>query len=133
MVVSVLPDGNPLQCSCLENPRDGGAWWAAVCGVAESRTRLKQLSSSRLHLWRLPHFLPHGPLGLLCFLTFTPAPSLLPSAASLCWLSLPSSLVKGSHVDIEPFLIQDNFLILKSITLILSIKSLLLYSQGSRC
>ena len=40
-------NGNPLQCSCLENPRDGGAWWAAVCGVAQSRTRLKRLSSSR--------------------------------------------------------------------------------------
>ena len=39
-------NGNPLQCSCLENPRDGGAWWAAVHGVAQSRTRLKQLSSS---------------------------------------------------------------------------------------
>ena len=38
--------GNPLQCSCLENPRDGGAWWAAVCGVAQSRIRLKRLSSS---------------------------------------------------------------------------------------
>ena len=36
----------PLQCSCLENPRDGEAWWAAVYGVAQSRTRLKQLSSS---------------------------------------------------------------------------------------
>ena len=34
-------NGNPLQCSCLENPRDGGAWWAAVYGVARSRTRLK--------------------------------------------------------------------------------------------
>ena len=34
-------NGNPLQCSCLENPRDGGAWWAAVYGVAQSRTRLK--------------------------------------------------------------------------------------------
>ena len=34
-------NGNPLQCSCLENPRDMGAWWAAVCGVARSRTRLK--------------------------------------------------------------------------------------------
>ena len=33
--------GNPLQCSCLENPRDGGAWWAAVYGVAQSRTQLK--------------------------------------------------------------------------------------------
>ena len=39
-------NGNPFQCSCLENPRDGGAWWAAVYGVAQSRTRLKQLSSS---------------------------------------------------------------------------------------
>ena len=39
-------NGNPLQCSCLENPRDGGAWWAAICGVAQSRTRLKRLSSS---------------------------------------------------------------------------------------
>ena len=39
-------NGNSFQCSCLENPRDGGAWWAAVCGVAQSRTRLKQLSNS---------------------------------------------------------------------------------------
>ena len=39
-------NGKPLQCSCLENPRDGGAWWAAVYGVAQSRTRLKRLSSS---------------------------------------------------------------------------------------
>ena len=39
-------NGNPLQCSCLENPRDGGARWAAIYGVAQSRTRLKQLSSS---------------------------------------------------------------------------------------
>ena len=39
-------NGNPLQYSCLENPRDKGAWWAAVYGVAQSRTRLKQLSSS---------------------------------------------------------------------------------------
>ena len=39
-------NGNPLQCSCLENPRDGGAWWAALYRVAQSRTRLKRLSSS---------------------------------------------------------------------------------------
>ena len=39
-------NGSPLQCSCLENPRDGGAWWAAVHGVAQSRTRLKRLSSA---------------------------------------------------------------------------------------
>ena len=39
-------NGNPLQCSCLENPKDRGAWWAAVSGVSQSRTRLKRLSSS---------------------------------------------------------------------------------------
>ena len=39
-------NGNLLQCSCLENPRDGGAWWAAVYGVAQSQTRLMRLSSS---------------------------------------------------------------------------------------
>ena len=39
-------NGNPFQCSCLENPREGGAWWAAVYGVAQSRTQLKRLSSS---------------------------------------------------------------------------------------
>ena len=39
-------NSNPLQCSCLENPRDGGAWWAAVYGVAQSQTWLKRLSSS---------------------------------------------------------------------------------------
>ena len=39
-------NGNPLQCSCLENPRDGGAWWATVYGVTQTRTELKRLSSS---------------------------------------------------------------------------------------
>ena len=44
-------DGNPLQYSCLENPRDGGAWCAAVYGVAQSQTRLKRLSSSSIRAW----------------------------------------------------------------------------------
>ena len=42
-------NGNPLQCSCVENPRDGGAWWAAVYGVAQSWTQLKRLSSSSIY------------------------------------------------------------------------------------
>ena len=48
--------GNPLQCSCLENPRDGGAWWAAVSGVAQSWTRLNRLSSSSspIHSFLVP-------------------------------------------------------------------------------
>ena len=41
-------NGNPLQCSCLENPRDGGAWWAAVSGVAQSRTQLIYMAESGL-------------------------------------------------------------------------------------
>ena len=50
-------NGNPLQCSCLENPRDRGGWWAVIYGVAQSRTRLKWLSSNikleiSLLLWR---------------------------------------------------------------------------------
>ena len=51
-------NGNPLQCSCLENPRDGGAWWASIYGVTQSRTRLKQLSSSssNVPLHGLLHF-----------------------------------------------------------------------------
>ena len=44
-------NGNPLQCSCLENPRDGGAWWAAVNGVAQTWTRLKPLSSSNFSVY----------------------------------------------------------------------------------
>ena len=54
-------NGNPLQCSCLENPRDGGDWWAAVCGVTQSRTRLKRLSSSSCARL-VPCFPPHLPL-----------------------------------------------------------------------
>ena len=45
-------NGNPLQCSCLENPRDDGAWWAAICGVTQSRTQLKWLSSGCFRLER---------------------------------------------------------------------------------
>ena len=45
-------NGNPLQCSCLENPRDRGTWWAAVYGAVQSRTWLKWLSSSSILWWR---------------------------------------------------------------------------------
>ena len=49
-------NGNPLQCSSLENPRDSGAWWAAIYGVAQSQTRLKRFSSSSSML----SFILHG-------------------------------------------------------------------------
>ena len=59
-------NGNPFQCSCLENPRDGGAWWEAVYGVAQSRTRLKRLSSSsRIKINKLWKTLYHIVIPLL--------------------------------------------------------------------
>ena len=72
-------NGSPLQCSCLENPRDGGAWWAAVYGVAQSQTWLKPLSSSSLKRER------DGVGGCLSsdsFLSLTSLPFLV-------WLPLP--------------------------------------------
>ena len=50
-------NGSPLQYSCLENPRDGGAWWAAVYGVTQSRTQLKRLSSSTSSYYVLLSFI----------------------------------------------------------------------------
>ena len=63
-------NGNPLQCSCLENPGDGGAWWAAVSGVAQNRTGLKRLSSNSSSN-SVSTSIPissscHPPLPLLC-------------------------------------------------------------------
>ena len=81
-------NGNPLQCSCLENPRDGGAWWAAIYGVAQSRTRLKRLSSSSSNGGGqgAPTFLPTWQLGtVMRAATFpwstwgTPTPTLPPT------------------------------------------------------
>ena len=55
LFLSCIGEGNgtPLQCSCLENPRDGGAWWAAVYGVTQSQIRLKWLSSSLFRWLRI--------------------------------------------------------------------------------
>ena len=64
-------NGNPPQCSCLENPRDGGAWWAAIYAVAQSRIRLKQLSSSssmyRLCIFPGSRLGPIFKIGLFCY------------------------------------------------------------------
>ena len=56
-------NGNPLECSCMENPRDGGAWWAAVYGVAQSRTRLKRLSRSSVSRFQCVWWPPGGQWG----------------------------------------------------------------------
>ena len=101
-------NGNPLQCSCLENPRDGGAWWAAVYGVAQSQTRLRWLSSSRLKRtysraqkhWKL------GGLGepLICQINKTGGGRFWLSSNSKCasWVPIPGLiLVYYQHIH-EP-------------------------------
>ena len=72
MLVSIFDgegNSNPLQCSCLENPRNWGGWWAAVYGVTQSRTRLKRLSSSSIFDFRF--FLPSiTPLAFCSFVLY---------------------------------------------------------------
>ena len=80
-------NGNPLQRSCLENPRDGGAWWAAVYGVAQSRTRLKWLSSSRA---------TNTFLKSLEFVSFSPVPQLLLHHLQTGLVSLTTALSLSS-------------------------------------
>ena len=75
-------NGNPLHCSCLENPRDGGSWWAAVYGVAQSRPWLKRLSSTHRMLNSLTWYLIFAvqtACSLCCKLVY----SLIPPPASL--------------------------------------------------
>ena len=68
-------NGNPLQCSCLENPRDEGAWWAAIYRIAQGRTRLKRLSSSSSRLpcpWLSPRVCSNScPLSQWCHPTIS--------------------------------------------------------------
>ena len=81
-------NGNPLQCSCLQNPREGGAWWAAIYGVAQSWTRLKQLSSRsvlnsscqkrRSHSSTCKYDFWASPTGKSCSTAHTLLPSLQP-------------------------------------------------------
>ena len=84
-------NGSPLQCCCLENPRDGASWWAAVYGVAQSRTRLKWLSSNSSSSQLCPTLLWSDGLS----------PSKL-----LCPWNFP-----GKNIGVDcPFLIQGIFL-----------------------
>ena len=82
-------NGNPLQHSCLENPRDGGAWWAAIYGVAQSQTRLKQLSSSsssssRSWWWKEKPCLLSEPYELLGYLEKAPKQRVRASVIAAC-------------------------------------------------
>ena len=92
-------NGNPLQCSCLENPRDGRAWWAAIYGVAQSRTGLKRLSSSSSVYMSIPvsHVIPP------CFPLWDPHVCSL----RLCLFLLetaPPTLLSQAYLDSSPFI-----------------------------
>ena len=106
-------NGNPLQCSRLENPRDGGAWWAAVYRVTQSRTRLKWLSSSRLRRdgsgqggktskmlsWLCPRAENHLPIIFICVCTWL---------GSNCTLNFLSYFLTYQHfiIIIFPFYLK---------------------------
>ena len=99
-------NGNPLQCSCLENPRDGRAWWAAVYRVAQSRTWLKRLSSSKqghsiFDSWSIHHF-------IFCVLLFKDT-----FFNVYCWL-IDIKLTASSVVIHESTELSDTYLLHKA-------------------
>ena len=91
-------NGNPLQCSCLENPRDGGAWWVAVYGVTQSRTRLKRLSSSSSSEVFMAQSLRHQHHSLTWGL-----PAVLPSNTTHIWKSLSDAPLLQEFLCSTPF------------------------------
>ena len=106
-------NGNPLQCSCLENPRDRGAWWAAVYGVARSRTRLKQLSSSSSS--------SRGCIREICSTCSAVSHDIL-AIFGIPWLTETSrwSLLSSSHGDLPACISRSKFLPLIRIPVILN-------------
>ena len=98
-------NGNPLQCSCLENPRDGGAWWAAIYGVAQSRTRLKDLAAGAAASSSGVLEFPFGKLNFCFFLV-----SFLCRSCGIEWLCC---VCNSRYQDPSPIAIctrgQDSF------------------------
>ena len=95
-------NGNPLQCSCLENPRDWGAWWAAVYGVARSRTRLKRLSSSS----SLLYICTISPLSIPLLMTFRLLPCL--GYCKQCCNKHRGAWIFSNHVFLSFFILGQN-------------------------
>ena len=93
-------NGNPLQCSCLKNPKDGGAWWAAAYGVAQSRTRLKRLSSSSSWLARGATAVGQG-LWKFCRWTTMPSPPSWQTPWSQ-WMRSQTSLAASAPAQHQP-------------------------------
>ena len=85
-------NGNPLQCSCLENPRGSRAWWAAICGVAQSRTRLKWLSSG--HNWYCSSSLLWTPVQFLYL------QEMIPKALGSTLLTVMPAALRYSNLNV---------------------------------
>ena len=123
-------NGNPLQCSCLETPGNWGAWWASVCGVAQSQTRLKQLSSSSslcyfTNSFHLKYLECHGPV----FWSATPW-----TAAHQASLSCTSSWSLINLKSIESVMPSNHLVLCQPLLLLPSIFyffSLLYYIQDN--
>ena len=104
-------NGNPLQYSCLENPRDGGAWWAAVYGVAQSWTRLKRLSSSSSSS-SLQSIM--GLEGESLLPTYSPKSRLLPALASIPGLGRSPGEGKGDPLQYSG--LENSWSVFSSVT-----------------
>ena len=113
-------NGNLLQCSCLENPRDGAAWWAAVYGVAQSRTQLKRRSSSSLCLCADENSLVNDvaiklTLAAVCAQLLQSCPTLCdpmdcsPPGSSCPWNSPGKNTGVGCHVLLRGIFLTQGF------------------------
>ena len=121
-------NGNPLQCSCLENPRDRGAWWAAVYGVAQSQTRLKWLSSSSSIIaknnWNI---FSKSVQSLSCVRLFaTPW-----TTASQASLSITSSRSPPKPMSIESVMSSNHLILYRPLLLALMFPSIRVFSNES--
>ena len=83
-------NGNPLQCSSLENPRDGGAWWAAISGVAQSWTWLKRLSSSSIYIYIYIYIFPYSYIWMKTVTCYI-------SKQRILWLQAISHCIHPDH------------------------------------
>ena len=123
-------DGNPLQCSCLENPRDGGAWWAAIYGISQSRTRLKRLSSSsssRIFLFFLISHLPFWFFKVLYFIiSFLVCRTSFRQSSKINLIAANSFTFYSSETLDLPSFLEDNFAscVLQMIVVFLSFSEL---------
>ena len=91
-------NGNPLQYSCLENPRDRGTCWAAVYGVAQSQTRLKRLSSSSSSL--CSKFIVSATLDNVAFLSLSPYPAMIMPCSEFIQHTFTEKLLCARHYSL---------------------------------